>query len=132
MIAGRNGFAFWEYDRDENNLEKLFPDDPVMPLVNWKILSKRIVRDEKKCDGSAVSLLADVQDLIAHLKISLGYRPEGAITWSCAVCGKGTYKVSGANYQLKAFRQGGPISEQEIVLHTCICDHCGHVELFKR
>jgi serine/threonine protein kinase len=54
MIAGQNGFPFWEYDRDENNLENLFPDDPAMPLVN-SILAKCIVREEGQCDSSAQS-----------------------------------------------------------------------------
>jgi hypothetical protein len=103
-----------------------------MALVNTYILSKRIVRDENQCDGSAVSLLADVMTLIAHLKVNSGYRPEGARDWSCAVCGKGRYQTIGMKHQLKAYRQGGPMNEQEIVLDTFICDHCGHAELFKR
>lgn len=130
MIAGRNGFPFWEYDRDENNLEKQFPDDPAMPLVNKRILSKRIVRDENQCDGSADSLRANVQELIAHLKIGLGHKPDGASAWSCGVCGRGTYQATGLKHQLQGYRPGSP--EQGINLSAYICDHCGHAELFQR
>lgn len=108
MIAGESVLPFWEFERDENNLEQLFPNDPGMPHVNRQILSKRIVRDENQCDGSAASFLADVQALIAHLKISLEYRPERASAWSCAICGKGRYQASGMKHQLRAYRQGGP------------------------
>ncbi|MGO9338813.1 MAG: protein kinase domain-containing protein [Terracidiphilus sp.] len=132
MIAGKNGFPYWEYERAENNLERLFPNDPVMPLVNKRVFSKRIVRDENKCDGSAASLLADVQELIPHLKIGLGYKPEGASAWSCSVCGRGTYQATGMKHQLKGHRPGGPAAEQEIVLFAYICDYCGHAELFKK
>jgi len=133
MIAGQNGFPFWEYNRDENNLEGLFPGDPTMPLVNKRILARRIVRDSSQCNGSATELLADVQDLISFLKVRAGHRSEGASTWLCGVCGKGMYQFNGRNYQLKGYRPfGGPVHEQEIVLYASICDYCGHAELFKK
>jgi serine/threonine protein kinase len=48
LVAGRDGFPYWEYDADDNNLEKLFPEDPIMPLVN-ELLAKCVVRHEKDC-----------------------------------------------------------------------------------
>jgi serine/threonine protein kinase len=131
MIAGQNGFAFWEYDHDENNLEKLFPNDPTMHLVNSQILSKCIVRNEKDCDGSASSLLSMVETLISHIKLSRGFRVAGASTWPCRVCGMGNYRSGGYAHRLRAHRQGGPPQEQELVLNVYVCDHCGHAELFK-
>jgi serine/threonine protein kinase len=131
MIAGQNGFPYWEYTRDENNLERLFPDDPIMTLVNDRIFSKRIVREAHECDPSALSLREQVEDLIKHIKTSRGYRPDAASTWPCRICGKGTYQCGGPTHQLKGYRQGGPVSSQEIALNACICDHCGHAELFK-
>ena len=56
MISGKNGFPFWEYDRDANNLEKMFPDDPNMPLVNT-FLAKCIVREERDCLFSTVAMM---------------------------------------------------------------------------
>ncbi len=131
MIAGQNGFAFWEYDHDENNLEKLFPNDPTMHLVNSLILSRCIVRNEKDCDGSASSLLSMVETLINHIKASRGFKAAGVSTWPCGVCGVGNYRSGGYAHRLKAHRQGGPPQEQELVLNVYVCDHCGHAELFK-
>jgi hypothetical protein len=33
-MAPWNGFPYWKFDRDENNLEKIFPDDPMMLRVD--------------------------------------------------------------------------------------------------
>ena len=132
MIAGHNGPSFWEYSRDENNLEMLFPGDPAMPLINKRIFSTRIVREEQQCDSSAQSLRKDVEELIGHIKGIRKFRQEGAEAWPCQVCGRGRYRSNGLRYQLTGFRQGGPIDEQNKTLYVYICDHCGHAELFDR
>ena len=74
MISGENGFPFWEYDRGENNLEKLFPDDPLMRLVNG-VLATCIVRDEKDCTSSALDLGSQVDALINQIKEGRGHKP---------------------------------------------------------
>ncbi|MGB6745577.1 MAG: protein kinase [Terracidiphilus sp.] len=130
MIAGQNGFPYWEYDLDENNLEKLFPRDPFMSLINKRILSKRIVRHDQDCDGSANTLSMQVDGLINYIQDIQGYRPAGAEVWPCRICGRGIYKSVGPRYQLKGFREGGPVNEQEKKLLVSICDYCGHAELF--
>jgi serine/threonine protein kinase len=132
MISGQNGFAFWEYDLDENNLEKLFPDDPIMALVNDRIFSKRIVRHEKECDSSAQNLRAQVEGLINYAKDIRGFRRDGVEVWPCKICGKGKYKNSGPRYQIKGYREGGPILLQNQSFYVSVCDHCGHAELFTR
>ena len=128
MIAGQNGFPFWEYSRDENNLEKLFPDDPIMKLVNERVLSKRIVRDAQECDPSANSFLADVEGLIDHIKNSRGYKQKRTGAWPCRACGIGSYKNGG--HKVRGFREGGPLDRQNLDLYIHVCDHCGHAELF--
>jgi serine/threonine protein kinase len=120
MIAGVNGFPYWEYDHDENNLERLFPDDPFMPRING-ILAKCIVREEAQCDSSSQTLRARVDSLIREIKIERGYRPDGASSWPCRVCGKGHYGHSVASYQAKPY---------SLELNVHLCDHCGHAELF--
>jgi serine/threonine protein kinase len=130
MIAGQNGFPYWELQRDENNLERLFPKDPLMSLVNKRLLSDRIVREEKDCSGSAQTFLTDVDALIAQLKMSPGYKPDGAGAWLCSVCRKGSYHTIGPKHQIKGFREGGPLQDQNISLYVFLCDHCGHAELF--
>jgi serine/threonine protein kinase len=133
MIAGRNGFPFWEYTRDENNLEKLFPDDPIMALVNERILSTRIVREAEECDGSAGTLRDQVDGLISHIQDLRGFRPDNVDAWPCKVCGRGKYKRSGPpKYQIRGFREGGPVNEQEQRFYASVCDHCGHADFFTR
>jgi serine/threonine protein kinase len=90
MISGRNGFPYWEYAREENNLTRLFPDDPIMPLVN-AFLAKCIVREEQACLPTAEKLLSELDGLISEIKARRGYRPDGAETWPCRMCGKGAY-----------------------------------------
>jgi serine/threonine protein kinase len=130
MIAGRNGFSFWEYQREENNLEILFPNDPLMALVNEHILSTRIVREEKECNGSAEFLGLQVERLINYIKDRQGYKPDNADAWPCKVCGRGKYKSDGPKYQIKGFREGGPVLLQNQSFFASVCDYCGHVELF--
>jgi serine/threonine protein kinase len=132
MIAGRNGFPFWEFKRDENNLEALFPHDPLMALINERILSTRIVREEKECDGSAETLRYQVSGLINYIKDLQGFKPDNAQLWPCKVCGRGKYKSDGSRYQLKGFREGGPALLRNQDLYVNICDHCGHAELFTK
>ena len=64
MIAGRSGFAFWECERDENNLEKLFPNAPMVSLVNRQIICRCVVREEKDCIQSAPALPGEIDRLI--------------------------------------------------------------------
>jgi serine/threonine protein kinase len=133
MIAGRNGFPFWEYTRDENNLERLFPDNPIMALVNDRILSTRIVREAGECDGSAETLREQVEGLINYIKDLRGFRPDSVDVWPCKVCGRGKYRRGGPpKYQIRGFREGGPESEREQRFYASICDHCGHAEFFTR
>ena len=129
MISGRNGFPFWEFDRNENNLENAFPEEPSISIVN-SLLAKCVVREEKECMASATQLLAEVDELIAKIKSRQGYRPDGARSWPCRVCGKGDYRNGGLSYQVVGHRQGGPIQVQTIHLDVNVCDHCGHAELF--
>ena len=120
MIAGRNGFPFWEFDRAENNLEMLFPTDPFMSLINNELLSQCIVREEKDCKlRTSVDLRSKVDALIAEITTRRGYRSDDALSWSCQVCGKGKYRDKlGSNYIMKAYRGGGPASEQNVYLHV--------------
>ena len=88
MISGRNGFPFWEYNEDANNLEKLFPNDPNMSLING-LLAKCIVRREQDCAlSSAHKLRSGVDDVIAQIKTRRGYRSAGADMWPCMLCNR--------------------------------------------
>lgn len=139
MISGRNGFPFWEHDREENNLKGMFPDDPVIPFVN-DLLAKCIVREERACLPTAEKLLSEVDGLITEIKSRRGHRPEGAKAWPCRMCGKGMYRppstplatapqLSGRP-QLLAQVPGGGVTDR-MPFSIFVCDHCNHAELFK-
>ncbi len=68
MIAGRDGFGFWEYQTDENNLELLFPGDENMHLVN-QLLSSCIVRRPESCLPTAKALKEAVDATIHQIRI---------------------------------------------------------------
>jgi serine/threonine protein kinase len=140
MISGKNGFPFWEYDRDANNLEKMFPDDPNMPLVNT-FLAKCIVREERDCLFSTVAMMhKELDELIYKVKERRGPRPDGAKTWPCRVCGKGAYHPAATPAGAPVDMRGQPLMLAQITgvgitdrvpFSIFVCDHCGHAELFK-
>jgi serine/threonine protein kinase len=123
MISGRNGFIFSEYDRAENNLEKLFSSDPAMRFVN-QLLGKCVVRDEKDCKLSAKELLAAVDGLIHQIR-SAGRKPEQG-PWPCSMCGKGYYSEIG--YISPSVYKNMSGNRAQFTVY--VCDHCGHAETF--
>jgi serine/threonine protein kinase len=129
MISGRNGFPREEFERDENNLEKMFPMEPAMRLINC-LLAKCVVREESECISASSRLRSEVDILIAKIKERQGYRPDGAQAWPCRVCGKGDYQDGGLSHKVRGYRPGGPVQQQTIELDVYLCDHCGHAELF--
>jgi serine/threonine protein kinase len=139
MISGRNGFPFWEFERDENNLKRIFPDDPIMPLVN-ELFDKCIVREEQACIPTAEKLLSEVDGLVREIKGRRGYRPDGAGTWPCKVCGKGLYHPARTDKDTPAHLTGRPVLLAQVQgghvnnkrpFAIYVCDHCNHAELFK-
>ena len=96
MIYGKNGFPFWEYSDDTNNLEKRFPADPSMALVNELLGKVFIVRRESECKISdAAELLSAVEGLIESIKALSGYRPDDTSPWPCRICGRGNTGIAG-------------------------------------
>jgi serine/threonine protein kinase len=128
MVAGRNGFPFWEYTRNGNNLESLFPGDPAMPTVN-KVVGKCVVRDESECVTSAADLLGWIDSAIEHLRSS-GEKPEDSRQpWPCNTCGKGRYVKQAENTFMQMASANGAITGSRR-LEIYVCDHCHHAELF--
>ncbi|HTR35468.1 MAG TPA: protein kinase [Bryobacteraceae bacterium] len=129
MIAGRNGFPFWEYDRPEYNLVNLFPDDPAMPIVNY-VLSKCIVRNDADCAQNTTVMKSLVDEAIGRIA-RLDRRSDGDTSWRCLVCKKGYYQ------QKNSLRWRGQEFIKElgvpVTLNTraYFCSHCGHVQFFQ-
>jgi serine/threonine protein kinase len=131
MIAGRDGPLYWEYDRPQNNLVNLFPDDPAMPFVNT-ILSKSIVREERDCAQSASDLGSLVDEAIGNIR-HLDRRSEGNAPWLCLVCKKGRYGKEKVGWRPQGFfdiERNNPADIKDLTVY--FCDHCGHAQFFKR
>jgi serine/threonine protein kinase len=136
MISGQNGFPYWEYKREENDLEKLFPSDRSMSLVNG-LLGRCVVREEKDCViSTAEALAAAVDELIEQVVgYRRGLRPDRAETWPCRICDKGKYlpaaaRAGSGRVLMLAQISGGQVSDQQ-PFSIYVCDNCGHTELFK-
>jgi hypothetical protein len=130
MISGRNGFPFWEYEEDANNLERTFRTIRPCPSLtaSWRNVW---CEKEKDCSLSfAQELRSAVDDVIAQIDTLRGYRPDGAQSWPCRVCGRGNYQNGGQSHEVKGYREDGPWDLKNITLEVYVCDYCGHAELF--
>ena len=75
----------------------------------------------------ALKLRSAADDVIEKIKTRRGYRPRGAETWPCQVCGKGNYRdLLGGSFIGRGYRVGGPASDQDASFHVHVCDHCNH------
>ena len=122
MVSGRPKFPLWYFDRDQNDLRQMFPEEPAIQFVH-EILRKCVVESESetKVNGAA-ELLAEVDTTISA--ISSGCQVPG---WKrrmrCRFCGIGTYERSESYPIVGNLRTS---HDQNYV----VCNHCGHVELF--
>ena len=128
MISGRNGFSFWEYKIKANNLEVLFPNDRDMPLVN-ALLAQCVVREEEECLSSASALLDIVEKCIEQVTNNQShYRPQGAETWPCRMCGRGHYHAV-SPVSILGQITGATLTTAFRIVYSCV--KAGHAELFK-
>ena len=132
MIAGRDGPAFWEYERPGNDLRTMFPDDPAMTCVN-QILAKCLVREEKDCLQSAEKLGALIDETMEEIR-RLGQKPEQeGGRWLCLVCKKGYYGKESWYWSLQlATKPQNFTLDYPIDVQVWFCDHCGHMRVFRQ
>jgi serine/threonine protein kinase len=128
MVSGRNGFPYWEYQRPENNLETIFPDDPAMAGIN-RVLSKCVVREEEQCLHSADDLLLFVELIIAEMR-QTGQKPAGDRPWLCRICGHGHYQKDKRLVNI-AYEVRPSVPEGAIRFSMFICDSCRHTVFFQ-
>jgi serine/threonine protein kinase len=130
MIAGVNGFPFWEYDRTENNLEGMFPEDPSIKFVN-EVLSRCIVREEQDCVQTAEGLLELVDKALDNVILSDRRRRDDR-QWLCLVCKKGHYGREKVGWRPRDFVDEKNSTVRMPDLTAFFCDYCGHMQLFKQ
>lgn len=132
MIAGRKILPLWYFEKPNNDLRRMFPDSPDMILVN-ELFSKCIVEEEDRCIPSAVELLTEVDKLILQLGHG-GCALKDNPTRQCKVCGIGKYtiEVSGDERDIVSIQSFGFRPTGMRTFRICSCNHCGHVQIFKR
>jgi serine/threonine protein kinase len=121
MVAGLQGFLREEWDRPENDLEKMFPNDLAVPLING-ILAKCVVREEAQCLESAAKLQALVQDAITELRVGAEKPDSGP--WRCRACGTGSYVAQNDH------RIYGSSWWMDVKLY--VCNQCKHVQMIQQ
>lgn len=136
MISGVET-AFWIFQDDELNVEKLFETDPAMASIN-RLLAKCMVQYEKECLRTARELLALFDECIERVR---GRILSDDIPRTCLVCGIGRYEkvASYADKDPKNMRTylqlikemgGGVNNAEQIYVRARKCQHCGHIQLF--
>ena len=122
MVSGAPKFLLWYFDRPEQDLRKMFPDERAIPFVH-EVLRKCIVEDESDMElRNASELLAQVDAAIAA--VSQGCQVPGRnARMRCRFCGIGTYS------RADSFSIVGNLRTND-ERNYFTCGHCGHVESF--
>ena len=90
-LSGVPKLPLWYFRKDKYNLEKLFPDDPRMPLIN-DLLAKCLVEDESTSFPDAGRLLVEVNALTEQLTAG-GQKLGIDIERKCRSCARGLYRL---------------------------------------
>ena len=122
MVSGSPKFPLWYFDRPENDLRQMFPEESGVQFVH-EILRKCVVQFEPQMTvDDAGQLLAEVDTAITA--VSHGCQLPGLNRkMRCRFCGIGTYESVG-NHPVAG--NANTLYERTYV----ICGHCGHLELF--
>lgn len=129
MIAGGTKMQLWYYDHDAFNLERKFPGDERMALVNQLLLSGCVVERERDCCRSAPELLPHVDRAIAAVR-RCGQVIGANVKRFCLVCGIGSYRLA-AEGGSAPIRNLGISPAGTVSYKYYECDYCGHVQLFR-
>jgi len=141
MLSGRSALHLWYWDREPNDLTKLFPKAPAMSIVNETILEACLVAEEEDCLSDAGVLLQRIDEALDVL--GTHGRQIGENRMWCVVCGRTTYVTAfskqGDRLLLIPASQGpshpyNPSTlferRQYLTVQAYKCPICGHVALF--
>ena len=122
MVSGHPNFSLWYFDREENDLRRMFPDEPSVHFVH-EILGKCVVESEDEVElRDAGALLKEVDTAIGALSHGCEL-PGWKRSMRCRFCGMGTYEKIGSQAIV-----GNLQTTHE--RNYFVCGRCGHVELF--
>ena len=127
MLSTTPILQLWYYRKDQFNLEKMFPNDPAMKLIN-NLLDKCIVEEPENCIDDASKLLQEIDTTIASIESGIEAF-DSKTDRKCKVCGTGIYKNI-ANRKQDAILNFGlnPLGDRSFKIYTC--SYCGNVQLF--
>ena len=137
MVSGQADLPYWWWERDDYNLERLFPDEPQMRFVN-DILRRSVVDMESACLSTAGELLRVVDGILPAVRG--GGQPIGADqSRRCLVCGHGHYADKGmrrldlVSNEDQSDGVGGirAPSKERWTIRAGTCNQCGHVQFFR-
>ena len=127
MISGKPILRLWYWQKEEFNVEKIFPKNP---KIKWtrKIFEQCIVEDEKDCLKTADDLLEIVDTFIYLIQRNADIVEDG-LERRCKVCGLGEYKYVVNENGTDAYNFGiRPTGNKTFKIFAC--DHCGNVQMF--
>lgn len=121
MVSGKAHLQFWYHRRERFDLEKQFPDDSAMPLIN-ALLDRTVVEDEDQVgDKSAGDYLKEVEVTLTQIRTGATSLFSDTSKRPCRVCGRGTY---GETHPQNA----GFVNVSGI--RAFVCNHCGNAQVF--
>lgn len=128
MISGKSFLRLWYFKDPEFNIENIFPNNPLMKLINL-LLEKCIVERENNCLVDTNELLEEVDKTLSIIENNFDMINPN-IKRRCKVCGIGYYKLIVNNDAVYDIRNFGlnPAGTRSFKIFTC--DHCGNVQLF--
>ena len=127
MISGKPILRLWYWQREEFDVEKMFPKNPE---IKWarKIFEKCIVEDEKDCLKTVDDLL-EIVDTVIYLIQRNADIVEDGLERKCKVCGLGEYKYVVNENSNDAYNFGiRPTGNKTFKIFAC--NHCGNVQMF--
>jgi serine/threonine protein kinase len=129
MLSGEPKLQLWYFDRNDNNLEDIFPNDSNMVLVN-SLLKKCIVEEEKGCLEDANQMLTEGDRILKVLSYDADIINID-ITRPCKVCGLGEYELIVNNDYADLKKMMGISLESGQHFRILSCNNCGHVQFFR-
>ncbi len=127
MLSGRSYLNLWYYDKDDYNIERMFPN---LPEIQWakKIFEKCIVEEKNKCLESTEELLKLLDTIIQAVNLNADVLDNKAQK-ICHVCGLGKYEMVSNGDAAPTHNFGlRPAGIAKIAVSAC--SKCGHVHLF--
>ena len=127
MVSGRPILQLWYYDKEQFNVEEIFPRSKSIKFAN-DLFSKCIVENETDCIPTASELLEEIDKIIDIIELGAD-KLNLEIERKCKVCGIGKYLVMSDGNLTRTQNYGlSPRGNMNFMIFEC--SHCGHVQLF--